>query len=100
MTDTRTPATNLIIINPPANTLPPDMATRTVRVVNIAIYNFHTAPALVPASPVPLPVLLLLFPVPPAPPVSPAPGTAAAPLVLNNNWSDALVRIIKYFNYL
>ena len=80
MTDTRTPAVNLITNNPPANTLPPDMATRTVRMVNIAIYDFHTALALAPASPVaplalPLPPPALPAAAPPAPPVS---GTAAA----------------------
>lgn len=85
ITDTRTPAANLITINPPANTLPPDMATRTVRVVNIAIYDFYTKPVLAPASPVPLLILLLLPPASPALLASPAPGTATAPLVLNSN---------------
>lgn len=85
MTDTCTPAANLITINLPANTLPPDMATRTVRVVNIVIYDFYTVLVLVPVSLVSLLVLLLLFLVSLAPLVSPAPGTAAVLLILNSN---------------
>lgn len=84
ITDTCTPVANPITINPPANALPLDMATRTVRVANMAAHDFHTALAL--ASPVPLLAPLLLPPPPPAPPASPAPGTAAALLILDSTW--------------
>ncbi|PWY82394.1 hypothetical protein BO83DRAFT_454123 [Aspergillus eucalypticola CBS 122712] len=87
MTDTRAPAANPITINPPANTLPPNVATRTVRVANMTAHDFYPAPPAPQASPAPQ--------APPAPPAPPTPSTAAAPLLLGGNWSDALVRTIE-----
>lgn len=83
-----------ITINPPTNALPLNVATKTVRVANMAAHNFYTAPA--PAPPVPPLAPPLPPPAPPAPPAPLTPGTAAAPLVLNSTWSDALVYTIKH----